>query len=96
MLAIGEAEKRFMKKKIKYTNEPMGKLKIIPDFLPKPSELVLKEDNVKVTLMLSRESVEFFKKEADELHTQYQKMIRVLLDVYAQNCNQVHKKRRTA
>ena len=96
MLAIGEAEKRFMKKKIKYTNEPMGKLKIIPDFLPKPSELVLKEDNVKVTLMLSRESVEFFKKEADQLHTQYQKMIRILLDAYAQNCNQVHKKSRSA
>jgi hypothetical protein len=74
----------------------MGKLKIIPDFLPKPSELVLKEDNVKITLMLSRESVEFFKREADVLHTQYQKMIRVLLDVYAQNCTQVHKKRRTA
>ncbi len=84
------------KSKVKYTDEPMGKLKVIPDFLPKPSELVLKEDNVKVTLMLSKESVDFFKKEAGVLHTQYQKMIRVLLDKYAQNYNQIQKKRRTA
>jgi len=81
------------KSKIKYTNEPIGKLKIIPDFLPKPSELILKEDNVKVTLMLSRESIEFFKKEAEELHTQYQKMIRSLLDMYAQNFSQKSKHR---
>lgn len=84
------------KSKIKYTDEPMGKLRIIPDFLPKPSELVLREDNVKVTIMLSRESVEFFKREAEELHTQYQKMIRILLDMYAQNCNQFSKKRKVA
>ncbi len=85
-----------MKNKIKYTDEPMGKLRVIPDFLPKPSDLILKEDNVKVTLMLSRESVEFFKKEADVLHTQYQKMIRVLLDMYAHNCSQSEKKRKAA
>ena len=47
------------------------------------TELVLKDDTVKVTLSLTKESVDFFKKEAKNYHTQYQKMIRNLLDKYA-------------
>lgn len=66
-----------------YTDEPLGDVRIIDDFLPMPEELVFKEDNVKVTLGLSKRSVEFFKKEAKKHHTQYQKMIRRLLDLYA-------------
>ncbi|MFQ5641185.1 MAG: CopG family transcriptional regulator [bacterium] len=72
-----------MKKKIKYTNEPLGKLKIVDDFLPPPSELIFKEETVKVTISLSKSSIEFFKQEAKDHHTQYQKMIRNLLDRYA-------------
>jgi hypothetical protein len=34
---------------------------VINDFLPPPSELVFKKDTVKVTLSLSRRSVNFFK-----------------------------------
>ena len=49
--------KRIMSAKIKYTNEPLGKLKVVPDFLPKPEDLVLNEEGVKVTLALSRRSV---------------------------------------
>jgi predicted DNA binding CopG/RHH family protein len=71
-----------MKKKIKYTDEPMGKVKVIKDFLPSPEELALKEETVKVTISLSRASVEFFKNEAKKYNTQYQKMIRRLLDEY--------------
>jgi hypothetical protein len=71
-----------MKKKIKYTNEPVGKVKIIRDFLPSPDELVMKEETVKVTLALSKKSVEYFKLLAKKNHTQYQKMIRELLDQY--------------
>ena len=71
-----------MKSKIKYTNEPMGKLKVVDDFLPPPDQLVLKEDNVKVTIALKKSSVEFFKKEAKKRHTSYQKMIRQLVDWY--------------
>lgn len=82
------------KSKVKYTDEPIGKVKVIPDFLPKPSELVAKEETVKVTLLLTKESVDFFKQEAEEQHTQYQKMIRALIDVYAQNYNKLPKKRR--
>ena len=55
---------------------------MIKDFLPAPSELVYKEDTVKVTLGLSRRSVDFFKKQAKKHETQYQKMIRRLLDLY--------------
>ncbi|WP_423064293.1 CopG family transcriptional regulator [Candidiatus Paracoxiella cheracis] len=79
------------KKKIKYTDEPIGDVKVVKDFLPSPSELVLKGDTVKVTLSLTKESVDFFKKEAKNHHTQYQKMIRNLLDQYA---HQYKRKRR--
>ena len=71
-----------MKERIKYTDEPVGPLKFVPDFLPAPEDLVFKEDTVKVTIALSKESVEFFKHEAKKHHTQYQKMIRRLLDAY--------------
>ena len=72
-----------MKTKIKYTNEPMGRLKVVDDFLPKPDELVFKEDNVKITMALSKASVDFFKTEAKKHHTSYQVMIRRLVDLYA-------------
>lgn len=71
-----------MKKKIKYTDEPMGKVEVVSDFLPSPEELALKDETVKVTIALSKVSVEFFKKEAKKYNTQYQKMIRRLLDEY--------------
>jgi hypothetical protein len=51
-------------KTIEYAKGEIGKVKIIKDFLPHPSELVLKDDNVEVTLSLSRRSIEFFKREA--------------------------------
>ena len=72
-----------MKKIIKYRDEPIGDIKIIEDFLPSPKDLILKEENVKVTISLTKESIEFFKLEANKHHTQYQKMIRNLLNVYA-------------
>ncbi len=71
-----------MKKRIKYTDEPLGKVRVIPDFLPPPEELALKEQTVKVTIALSKASVDFFKMEAKKYNTQYQKMIRRLLDEY--------------
>lgn len=71
-----------MKGKIKYSNEPLGKLRVVEGFLPPPESLVLKEENVKVTMSLSKASVEFFKREAKKNHTSYQAMIRSFLDVY--------------
>lgn len=71
-----------MKAKMKYTDEPMGKVKVISDFLPSPEELALKDETIKVTIALSKTSVDFFKNEAKKYNTQYQKMIRRLLDEY--------------
>jgi len=71
-----------MKKKIRYTDEPM-ELERIEDFLPSPDQLALKEPTVKVTLSLSKGTVEFFKSRARRHRARYQKMIRNLLDIYA-------------
>jgi hypothetical protein len=71
-----------MSAKIKYSDEPLGKIQVVPDFLPSPAELAFREEGVKVTLALSKKSIEFFKTEAAKHHTQYQRMIRRLLDAY--------------
>jgi predicted DNA binding CopG/RHH family protein len=74
-----------MKKKIKYTDESLGKFRVVDDFLPAPKDLVLKkQETVKVTMTLSRFSLEFFKKEAHRRHAPYQAMIRRLVDAYAE------------
>lgn len=61
----------------------MGKVKVVEDFLLSPEELALKDETVKVTIALSKSSIDFFKNEAKKHNTQYQKMIRRLLDEYA-------------
>ncbi|WP_048306806.1 BrnA antitoxin family protein [Halomonas sp. PR-M31] len=71
-----------MKNRIRYSEEPIGEIKLVPDFLPSPEELALKNEQTKVTISLSSESVAFFKEEAKNHHMQYQKMIRQLLDEY--------------
>ena len=82
-----------MKRKTKYTNEPLGRLEVVDDFLPPPEELVLKEERVKVTMALSQASVDFFKREAAQHHTSYQAMIRRLLDLYAaQHAGRSHRR----
>ncbi len=76
-----------MKKKVIYSDiapggEPVGELKRVEDIFPRPEELVFKEDNSKITIALSRRSIKFFKQQAKKHNTQYQKMIRNLLDEY--------------
>ena len=73
-----------MSRKITYTEGPVRKTKVVPDFLPPPEDLVPKDDGVKVTLALSRRSVEFFKREARKHNKPYQRMIRSLLDAYVE------------
>lgn len=73
-----------MKNKIKYTNEPF-EAKVVMDFLPPPEELAFREEGVKVTIALSKKSVDFFKSEASKHHTQYQRMIRKLIDTYVES-----------
>jgi hypothetical protein len=74
-----------MSEKIRYADEPLGDLAVVPDFLPRPEDLVFRDEGVKVTIALSKRSVEFFKSEAQKHNTQYQRMIRRLLDAYAEH-----------
>jgi hypothetical protein len=73
-----------MKKPIKHTNGPLGRAKVVGNSLPPPGELVFREDTEKVTIALSKRSVNFFKRQARLHGTQYQRMIRALLDRYAE------------
>lgn len=72
-----------MKRKIVYTDEPIGRIRIIKNFLPPPDQLILKEDGIKVTISLSKRSVDFFKAHARKSKIPYQRMIRRVLDEYA-------------
>jgi hypothetical protein len=67
---------------VKYTEGEIGRLRVIDDFLPPPDALVPCEENVKVTLSLSRRSVDFFKREGKKRRVPYQRMIRALVDHY--------------
>jgi hypothetical protein len=40
-------------------NEPIGKVEIVPDLLPSPEEFAFREEGVKVSLTLSKNSVGF-------------------------------------
>jgi predicted DNA binding CopG/RHH family protein len=73
-----------MSSKIKYSNEPLGNVAVVEDFLPSPDKLAFREETVKVTITLNKASIEFFKREAKRHGTPYQAMIRKLLDAYAQ------------
>ena len=69
---------------VRYTRGDVGQVKVIEDFLPSPDALVLREDNVKVTLSLSQRSVDYFKRAARQHRVPYQRMIRALVDAYAE------------
>ena len=71
-----------MKKKID-EDMPVGKITVVTDFLPPPHKLVLPDRTVKVTIDLTKSSVDFFKKHARKNHTKYQRMIREVIDRYA-------------
>ena len=73
-----------MKKHRIVQDMPIGALKRIDDFLPPPKELAVPEQTVIITLRLSEKSVEFFKQQAKRYHTKYQKMLRFLVDRYAE------------
>jgi hypothetical protein len=66
------------------TDLPIGRLTKVRDFLPPPEQLAMPEDTIKVTLSLSKASVEFFKQQAVQHHTKYQRMIRALVDRYSE------------
>jgi predicted DNA binding CopG/RHH family protein len=62
-----------------------SQLEVVEDFLPSPEELAKADQVVKVTIALSQESIDFFKAQAKQHNTSYQRMIRRLLDEYVQH-----------
>lgn len=79
---VGKSMKSKTRKRMKYTGEPMNQVEVIADFLPSPEQLAFKEETVKITIALSKSSLDFFKEKAERHHTPYQKMIRRLVDEY--------------
>lgn len=74
-----------IKKANKFSDwQPAGELKRISDFLPAPNQLIPAQEHMKVTLALTKSSVDFFKREARKHRTKYQVMIRELINLYAQ------------
>ena len=73
-----------IKKMVKNATGEIGRVRVVEDFLPAPDALVPREENVKVTLSLSRRSVDFFKAAAKARRVPYQRMIRALVDAYAE------------
>jgi len=72
------------KRTVKYSAGEIGRVRVVKDFLPSPDAPVPREENVKVTLSLSRRSVDFFKRAAKRRRVPYQRMIRALVDAYAE------------
>jgi predicted DNA binding CopG/RHH family protein len=62
--------------------EAISVSEIIEDFLPPPEKLTKKEKTVRITILLNKESVDFFKKNAQKFGIHYQTMIKALLDKY--------------
>jgi hypothetical protein len=68
--------------KVKYTNEPISS-RPTKDIFPSPEELMRSEEKQRVTLELTKTSLNFFKKIAQKNNASYQVMIRRLVDFYA-------------
>jgi predicted DNA binding CopG/RHH family protein len=76
-----------MRKTASFEDAPQGKVTIIEDFLPPPSQLVRKEETIRVTSEFTRSSIEYLKKEARKANVPYQRMLRSLVDKYVEQHN---------
>ena len=63
---------------------PKGNLTIIRDMMPPPSQLVRREDTVRVTSEYTKSSINFLKEEAKKAKVPYQRMLRSLIDMYVE------------
>lgn len=68
--------------KVKYTDEPISS-RPTKDIFPSPEELMRSEEKQRVTLELTKSSLDSFKKFAQKNNASYQVMIRRLVDFYA-------------
>lgn len=82
---------RRIKKTIYYTGAPKEcqdailQGEVVKDFLPRPEQLIAKEETRKITIVLSKRSVDFIKDAAEKNHIPYQQLIRKVLDKYAKH-----------
>ena len=83
VLDTGAKAKKHMKKRVRYTDEPMGDILPIADLLPPPEVLSQAPRRVRVTLELDAESLALLKQQAADHHVHYQKMIGSVLNAYA-------------
>ena len=80
-----------MKNKVKYNDAPeeihdaLLNAKEIDDFLPPQELLIAKGETKKITISLSKKSIDFFKSVSEENHVPYQQMIRKVLDNYTEH-----------
>jgi len=85
---IGVKESGGMKKDLKYEEAPekireaLLEVNQFENVLPPPELLIPKEETKKVTISLSKKSIDFFKRISEETHIPYQQMIRKVLDTY--------------
>jgi uncharacterized protein (DUF4415 family) len=89
-LVFGEMVKKHMKKKIKYTDEPIFLGKRVYNLIPSPAELAAMEKKEKITINLDSETLAFFKEQAKIYKTSYQVMIRNLLKSVAAGLKSNH------
>ena len=64
------------------SNMPLGRLRRVKDFLPAPADLAISKETKKITISLNKFSIDFFKRQAEQHHTKYQRMIWELVDRY--------------
>lgn len=82
--AIGEKGGKYMKKKRNIDpDKPIGKLTVIPDFLPSPEKLFPKSEVQKITILVDKNTILFFKRTASQHGQKYQRMMREILNRYA-------------
>lgn len=73
------------KSKTKFDDKPATKANGFKSLMPSLDKLAQKEDSIKITLSLTKASVEYFKNEAAKREVCYQVMIRNLIDEYVKH-----------
>ncbi len=77
-------------KQDKIVEGTFGRIREVEDFLPPPEALIFKDDSTeRITITLTRDTVNFFRQKGQELDAPYQRMIRNLLDEYVHRQRQV-------
>jgi predicted DNA binding CopG/RHH family protein len=73
------------KNKTRSADKIVEKSNSFKNLMPSLDKLAQKEDSIKVTLSLTKASVEYFKNEASKREVCYQVMIRNLIDEYVKH-----------